>query len=272
MMKQLRPWRRHPRDAGHARHGWRQEGPPAAAAAQEVQVAATPPSGRPRSGRRPRRRPASSRRRRRRSAAARGAGDGGIPADLDPDQLPAGLREVPRQVSAGRRRCTRCSVGTAGPRIAFLHGLFGQGRNWSQIAKALAGPDGTGARCTLVDLPDHGRSPWSQEFSFEAYAAAVADTLRGIDAETPWVRRRALARRQDRHAARAAAPRAGGAAGRRRHRAQELRQPRAVQRLHRGDAAAAARRADQPRRRRGAVRGAGRRGQGVPAAEPAPRR
>ncbi|KRF25518.1 MULTISPECIES: alpha/beta fold hydrolase [unclassified Phycicoccus] len=79
------------------------------------------------------------------------------------------------------------SIGTAGPRIAFLHGLFGQGRNWSQIAKALAGPDGTGARSTLVDLPDHGRSPWSQEFSFEGYAAAVADTLRGIDAETPWV-------------------------------------------------------------------------------------
>lgn len=79
------------------------------------------------------------------------------------------------------------SIGTAGPRIAFLHGLFGQGRNWSQIAKALAGPDGTGARSTLVDLPDHGRSPWSQEFSFEGYAAAVADTLRAIDPETPWV-------------------------------------------------------------------------------------
>ena len=79
------------------------------------------------------------------------------------------------------------SVGTAGPRIAFLHGLFGQGRNWTQIAKALAGPDGTGARSTLVDLPDHGRSPWSQEFSFEGYAAAVAATLRGIGGETPWV-------------------------------------------------------------------------------------
>jgi pimeloyl-ACP methyl ester carboxylesterase len=79
------------------------------------------------------------------------------------------------------------SIGTAGPRIAFLHGLFGQGRNWSQIAKALAGPDGTGARSTLVDLPDHGRSPWSQEFSFEGYAAAVADTLRAIDADASWV-------------------------------------------------------------------------------------
>ena len=70
------------------------------------------------------------------------------------------------------------SVGTAGPRIAFLHGLFGQGRNWNQIAKAVSGPDGADARCLLVDLPDHGRSPWSQEFSLDAYADAVAATLR----------------------------------------------------------------------------------------------
>ena len=26
------------------------------------------------------------------------------------------------------------AVGAAGPRVAFLHGLFGQGRNWTQIA------------------------------------------------------------------------------------------------------------------------------------------
>lgn len=78
------------------------------------------------------------------------------------------------------------SVGSAGPRVAFLHGLFGQGRNWSTIAKALAGPDGDLARCTLVDLPDHGRSPWSAEFSFERYAASVASTLRAID-PGPWI-------------------------------------------------------------------------------------
>ncbi|MEO7071177.1 MAG: alpha/beta fold hydrolase [Nostocoides sp.] len=69
------------------------------------------------------------------------------------------------------------SVGTAGPRIVFLHGLFGQGRNWMQIAKAVSGPAGTDARCLLVVLPDHGRSPWSGVFSFESYAAAVASTL-----------------------------------------------------------------------------------------------
>ena len=65
--------------------------------------------------------------------------------------------------------------------------MFGQGRNWSQVAKALAGPAGDGARSTLVDLPDHGRSPWSEEFSFAAYADAVAATLRGIDADARWM-------------------------------------------------------------------------------------
>lgn len=78
------------------------------------------------------------------------------------------------------------SVGTAGPRIAFLHGLFGQGRNWNQIAKGVSGPDGTDARCLLVDLPDHGRSPWSEEFSFEAYAVAVAGTLREAGPDEAW--------------------------------------------------------------------------------------
>ena len=74
------------------------------------------------------------------------------------------------------------SLGHGGPRIAFLHGLFGQGRNWAQIAKGVCGEDGTGARALLVDLPDHGRSPWTPSgaaFSFEAYAAAVADTFHG---------------------------------------------------------------------------------------------
>ena len=46
-----------------------------------------------------------------------------------------------------------------------------------QIAKAVSGPSGTQARALLVDLPDHGRSPWSGAFSFEGYAAQLADTL-----------------------------------------------------------------------------------------------
>ena len=87
---------------------------------------------------------------------------------------------------AGRALHT-LAVGTAGPRVAFLHGLFGQGRNWTQIAKALAGPDGTNARCLLVDLPDHGRSPWTEEFSYAAYAGAVAATLQAAAPGEPWV-------------------------------------------------------------------------------------
>ncbi|WP_353509789.1 alpha/beta fold hydrolase [Intrasporangium sp.] len=83
-------------------------------------------------------------------------------------------------------RLNTLSVGTAGPRIAFLHGLFGQGRNWNQIAKALAGRNGTGARCLLIDLPDHGRSPWTEEFSFESYADAVAATLRATAPGETW--------------------------------------------------------------------------------------
>ncbi|EWS99592.1 esterase [Intrasporangium oryzae NRRL B-24470] len=78
------------------------------------------------------------------------------------------------------------SVGTAGPRVAFLHGLFGQGRNWNQIAKAVAGSHGRDARCLLVDLPDHGRSPWSTDFSFDAYADAVATTLRSAAPGERW--------------------------------------------------------------------------------------
>ena len=78
------------------------------------------------------------------------------------------------------------SLGSSGPRIAFLHGLFGQGRNWTQIAKALVGPDGGQARALLVDLPDHGRSPWSDSFSFEGYADRVAAELRATGGDDRW--------------------------------------------------------------------------------------
>lgn len=83
-------------------------------------------------------------------------------------------------------RLNTLSTGTDGPRVAFLHGLFGQGRNWMQVAKAVSGHDGTDARCLLVDLPDHGRSAWSQEFSFTAYAAAVASTLQDAAPGERW--------------------------------------------------------------------------------------
>jgi esterase len=64
-------------------------------------------------------------------------------------------------------------LGTAGPRVAFLHGLFGQGKNWTSIAKALADD----YRLTLVDLPNHGRSGWTDEISYPGMAVAVAGLL-----------------------------------------------------------------------------------------------
>ena len=73
-------------------------------------------------------------------------------------------------------------LGDHGPRIVFCHGLFGQGRNWTQIAKALASDH----RVTLVDMPDHGQSPWSSSFSYTAMADALADELRALGGADTW--------------------------------------------------------------------------------------
>ncbi len=64
-------------------------------------------------------------------------------------------------------------VGASGPRVLLLHGLFGQGRNWTTIAKALRDT----FRLSLVDLPNHGRSPWTDHFSYPEAALAVADLV-----------------------------------------------------------------------------------------------
>ncbi len=72
-------------------------------------------------------------------------------------------------------------VGSAGPRVVFLHGLFGQGRNFTQVAKALT-PD---LRSVLVDLPNHGRSAWTDSTDYEVLADAVAAWLRTTYADEP---------------------------------------------------------------------------------------
>lgn len=75
------------------------------------------------------------------------------------------------------------SSGASGPRVAFLHGLFGQGRNWTQIARGLADI----SRPTLFDMPDHGRSGWTQRFDYIGAAEIVAQQMRDIDAQEPWI-------------------------------------------------------------------------------------
>ena len=73
-------------------------------------------------------------------------------------------------------------LGSAGPRVAFLHGLFGQGKNWTTIAKGLSGS----ARVSLVDLPNHGRSPWTDHFSYAEMAELVAELLRAQGGADRW--------------------------------------------------------------------------------------
>lgn len=73
-------------------------------------------------------------------------------------------------------------IGETGEPVAFLHGLFGQGKNFTAIAKALQ-PE---LRSLLVDLPNHGRSAWTDHFSYEETADLVAEELRhGFAASGP---------------------------------------------------------------------------------------
>lgn len=71
-------------------------------------------------------------------------------------------------------------LGDHGSRVVFLHGLFGQGRNWTAIGKALAGDH----RVQLVDLPHHGRSPWADHFDYADVVAQVAGLLSADDPVT----------------------------------------------------------------------------------------
>ena len=69
------------------------------------------------------------------------------------------------------------SYGEAGELVVFCHGLFGQGRNWTQIAKQLSGDH----RTLLLDMPDHGRSVWTERFDYLGAADRVADVLSADD-------------------------------------------------------------------------------------------
>lgn len=54
----------------------------------------------------------------------------------------------------------------SGPPVIILHGLFGSGRNWVQIAQAL---DHT-YRFYLPDARNHGASPWAETMSYPEMA------------------------------------------------------------------------------------------------------
>lgn len=65
--------------------------------------------------------------------------------------------------------------GRSGPLVVFCHGLLGQGRNFAQIAKHLGL---SGARTLLLDMPNHGRSLWTEHFDYLEIADIVAQWLR----------------------------------------------------------------------------------------------
>lgn len=67
-------------------------------------------------------------------------------------------------------------LGEQGSRLVFCHGLFGQGKNWTTIARQFAGEH----RTLLVDLPHHGRSAWADRFDY----VEIADQVAGALAET----------------------------------------------------------------------------------------
>lgn len=60
-----------------------------------------------------------------------------------------------------------------GPDLIILHGLFGSGDNWRSIGKSLA----ERYRVHLLDLPNHGRSPWTDDLSYAALADNVIHWL-----------------------------------------------------------------------------------------------
>ncbi|TYP86403.1 alpha/beta fold hydrolase [Blastococcus xanthinilyticus] len=64
-------------------------------------------------------------------------------------------------------------LGERGPRVVFVHGLFGQGKNWTTIAKGLADDH----RVTLLDLPNHGHSPWTDRVDYVDMAGLLAAEL-----------------------------------------------------------------------------------------------
>jgi pimeloyl-ACP methyl ester carboxylesterase len=78
-------------------------------------------------------------------------------------------------VTSDERLASR-TVGEAGPHVVFVHGLFGQGRNWTTIAKGLADRH----RVTLLDLPNHGHSPWTDRVDYVDMAGLVAAELESL--------------------------------------------------------------------------------------------
>ncbi len=68
-----------------------------------------------------------------------------------------------------------------GKPLVILHGLFGFSDNWQTHAKKLA----EYFEVTLVDLRNHGHSPWSDEFSYALMVQDLHDLFQGLQIQKP---------------------------------------------------------------------------------------
>jgi pimeloyl-ACP methyl ester carboxylesterase len=83
------------------------------------------------------------------------------------------VTEVADNDEGADERLASRTLGESGPRVVFVHGLFGQGKNWTTIARALSDAH----RVTLLDLPNPGHSPWTDRVDYVDMAELVADEL-----------------------------------------------------------------------------------------------
>lgn len=70
-----------------------------------------------------------------------------------------------------------------GKPLVLIHGLFGSLENLGVIARTLA----TQFQIINLDLPNHGRSPWSDEFDYRSMANAIAETLTHLRIDSAYV-------------------------------------------------------------------------------------
>lgn len=65
----------------------------------------------------------------------------------------------------------KIEVATEKPWVMLLHGLYSSSSNWYPIARMLE------CNVLLVDLPNHGRSTWVDDFSYRGLARAVNELI-----------------------------------------------------------------------------------------------
>lgn len=70
-----------------------------------------------------------------------------------------------------------------GPPVVILHGLFGAGRNWMQMAQALSAK----YRVLLPDARNHGASGWAESMSYPEMAQDVAALIEREGLVQPFV-------------------------------------------------------------------------------------